>query len=158
MGSEAAVALIPRSESTLWVDQAGSAATMWLHKVPMPSMVVSITSPGWRNSGGVRAKPTPAGVPVAMMSPGSSVRGRPLGDDRRDIEKHVRRRVFLLDGAIHREAQGERLRIGNLIRRHDDWSHWTGAVQALAEEPLDAGTILDVARAEVVDDGVAEDV
>ena len=31
-------------------------------------------SPAFMNSGGVRAWPTPAGVPVEMMSPGSSVR------------------------------------------------------------------------------------
>ena len=39
----------------------------------MRSMSTSITSPGLRYTGGFRAKPTPAGVPVAMTSPGSSV-------------------------------------------------------------------------------------
>ena len=31
------------------------------------------TSPGWRKTGGLRAKPTPGGVPVKNMSPGESV-------------------------------------------------------------------------------------
>ena len=48
-------------------------ATILLRSAPMASIADSITSPGWRYSGGVRPWPTPAGVPVAMMSPGSSV-------------------------------------------------------------------------------------
>src|SRR5829696_1009311 len=39
----------------------------------MPSISTSISSPGLRNTGGLRAKPTPGGVPVAITSPGSSV-------------------------------------------------------------------------------------
>jgi hypothetical protein len=33
----------------------------------------STTSPSFNSTGGWRLNPTPAGVPVAMMSPGSSV-------------------------------------------------------------------------------------
>src|SRR5690606_37874715 len=40
---------------------------------PSPWMVTFTTSPAFMNSGGLRAKPTPDGVPVAMISPGSSV-------------------------------------------------------------------------------------
>lgn len=39
----------------------------------MPSTSTSQTSPGFMKSGGLRATPTPAGVPVTMTSPGSSV-------------------------------------------------------------------------------------
>src|SRR2546426_3322716 len=39
---------------------------------PMPSISISTTSPTLRYSGGVRAKPTPAGVPVMITSPGHS--------------------------------------------------------------------------------------
>lgn len=46
---------------------------MVLPMMPTPVISVSITSPALRSSGGLRAKPTPAGVPDAMMSPGSSV-------------------------------------------------------------------------------------
>jgi len=44
-----------------------------LRITPMPSTSVSSKSPSFMNSGGVRAKPTPSGVPVEMTSPGSSV-------------------------------------------------------------------------------------
>src|ERR1044071_1072759 len=48
-------------------------ATISTCRRPMPSMSPSTLSPGLRNTGGTRAKPTPEGVPVLMMSPGSSV-------------------------------------------------------------------------------------
>ena len=44
-----------------------------LRNMPMFSISLSRMSPGCKNSGGVRAKPTPLGVPVAMMSPARSV-------------------------------------------------------------------------------------
>ena len=52
--------------------QAGDATTV-LRSVPIPSISDSMTSPGCRYSGGVRAKPTPSGVPVAISMPGSRV-------------------------------------------------------------------------------------
>src|SRR3546814_9574047 len=48
-------------------------ATTGLRRVPIFSISHSTTSPGHRNSCGSRPAPTPAGVPVAMISPGSSV-------------------------------------------------------------------------------------
>ena len=39
----------------------------------MGSIVISTTSPGQRNFGGLKPIPTPSGVPVAMISPGSNV-------------------------------------------------------------------------------------
>ena len=50
-----------------------SSATTRLRIVPTPSTVTSITSPGWSQTGGFLAKPTPPGVPVAMTSPGRSL-------------------------------------------------------------------------------------
>ena len=44
-----------------------------LTSTPTPSMSISQVSPPFMNTGGLRAKPTPDGVPVMMMSPGSSV-------------------------------------------------------------------------------------
>src|SRR5581483_1328078 len=41
--------------------------------VPRPVIVTATVSPALRNHGGLRAKPTPLGVPVAITSPGSSV-------------------------------------------------------------------------------------
>src|ERR1041385_3099195 len=48
-------------------------ATTSTSNVPLPSISPSTLSPGLRNTGGTRAKPTPEGVPVLMISPGSSV-------------------------------------------------------------------------------------
>jgi len=47
--------------------------TTGLCSTPSRSISTSTLSPGWRNTGGLRAKPTPGGVPVKMRSPGSSV-------------------------------------------------------------------------------------
>ena len=44
--------------------------------VPIPSTWQRTRSPGWRKTGGSRKTPTPAGVPVAMRSPGSRVTWR----------------------------------------------------------------------------------
>ena len=38
----------------------------------MPEISTSTLSPPFIQSGGLRPMPTPSGVPVAMMSPGSS--------------------------------------------------------------------------------------
>ena len=49
-------------------------ATMSTCRIPMPSTSPSTLSPGFKNTGGTRAKPTPDGVPVLIMSPGSNVK------------------------------------------------------------------------------------
>src|SRR5262249_22292303 len=49
-----------------------TATTAW-RRLPMCCTRPSITSPGHTHSCGLRPAPTPSGVPVAMMSPGSSV-------------------------------------------------------------------------------------
>src|ERR1700754_2659528 len=48
-------------------------ATMSTCRIPMLSTSPSTLSPGFKNTGGTRAKPTPDGVPVLIMSPGSNV-------------------------------------------------------------------------------------
>src|ERR1017187_8326960 len=50
----------------------GSAITGFTSS-PTPAILTVTSSPGLRYRGGWRAKPTPAGVPVAMMSPGSRI-------------------------------------------------------------------------------------
>lgn len=47
-----------------------ASALTGLRSRPTPSISTSQTSPGFMNTGGLRAKPTPAGVPLMMMSPG----------------------------------------------------------------------------------------
>ncbi len=46
--------------------------TIGVRSVPTPSTQLRRTSPGFKNIGGLRAAPTPEGVPVKMRSPGSS--------------------------------------------------------------------------------------
>ena len=48
-------------------------ATTGFRSVPKGGISTSTTSPGWRKTGGLRAKPTPAGVPVNSRSPAASV-------------------------------------------------------------------------------------
>jgi hypothetical protein len=52
-----------------------------LRMVPTSSTVTSMTSPGSIHTGGVRAKPTPPGVPVAITSPGA----RRVNDEKNSI-------------------------------------------------------------------------
>ena len=47
-----------------------------LRSVPRPSISTSTTSPFFNHTGGLRAMPTPGGVPVKIRSPGSSVKIR----------------------------------------------------------------------------------
>ena len=48
-------------------------ATTGFVSVPTPSYVHVMRSPAFSRIGGVRAEPTPGGVPVAMTSPGRNV-------------------------------------------------------------------------------------
>jgi len=47
-----------------------ASSTTGFESTPRPSISTSQTSPAFMNIGGLRAKPTPAGVPEMMMSPG----------------------------------------------------------------------------------------
>src|SRR6185312_7367742 len=49
------------------------AATVWFLSSPIRSIFATICSPGFSQRFGVRPSPTPAGVPVLIMSPGSRV-------------------------------------------------------------------------------------
>ena len=51
-----------------------TARTTGFVSVPIPSYVQTDTSPGLKKIGGFLAEPTPAGLPVAITSPGRSVR------------------------------------------------------------------------------------
>src|SRR5450755_5072748 len=60
-----------------------------LRNTPMCSISTSMTSPSVRKTGGSIAKPTPSGVPVAMISPGSSVMPLDNSAMMRGIEKII---------------------------------------------------------------------
>src|ERR1700726_2301823 len=50
-----------------------TSATIGFDSVPMPSIVTSTTSPGFIQTGGFLAAPTPPGVPITSTSPASRV-------------------------------------------------------------------------------------
>ena len=53
---------------------AAQPAATGFERTPIPSTSTSTTSPGRSETRGSRAQPTPAGVPVRIRSPGSSVK------------------------------------------------------------------------------------
>ena len=133
------------------------AATTRFRRTPIPSTSVSITSPTWSHSCGVRPMPTPSGVPVEMMSPGSSVQPQREHLDRLvDREDHVGGVAVLLLDTVDAKLDRFALRVAEFVGRDDDRPHRAEGVEALALEELHVRA-LQVARADVVDHGVAED-
>ena len=123
---------------------------------PTPSISIVISSPGFSQTGGSRNAPTPAGVPVMIRSPGSSVIACETNDDDLgDAEDHVRGVRVLHHLAVQDRADRQRLRIGNLARRHELADRQEG-VERLAAHPLAVGE-LEVAPGDVVRDDVALD-
>ena len=130
--------------------------TTLLARMPMPSTSASMRSPARRKL--PVAAPTPSGVPVAMMSPGQERHAlREHLDALRDGEDHLGGVARLPRLPVHAERDGERLRVGDLVGRHEHGPHRAEGVERLALEPLPVA-LLEVARRHVVDDGVAEDV
>src|SRR5262249_6267935 len=75
----------------------------------------------------------------------------------RDAEEHLRGRRVLHHLAVHPSAKRERLRVGDLLRSHDDGTYRAKRVEALAARPLTLRE-LNVPRGDVVADRVAEHV
>src|SRR5215472_9735793 len=70
---EAKVAANVAAEAAAGTDGRHFSAITGFRSSPRPSTRTTTTSPGLSQRGGFFEKPTPAGVPVEMMSPGSSV-------------------------------------------------------------------------------------
>ena len=68
--NRAATGPVPAAPKTL------QRRTTGFRSVPRPSISTSTMSPGWSQTGGFRAIPTPGGVPVKIRSPGSRVKIR----------------------------------------------------------------------------------
>ena len=114
------------------------------------------------------ALPTPAGVPVEMMSPGSSVHdvGDELDDGGHGEDLLAGAGVLMqlaVDGELHRQL----LRIGDGVGRGDAGPHRAEAVVPFAVQPVEeavlvpllaAGIRAELAVGNVVDDRVAGDV
>lgn len=71
MGSDGALLGMQARRLHACAGQAAALSTFF--SVPMPLTSISITSPAFMNTGGLRPTPTPAGVPVSRMSPGWKV-------------------------------------------------------------------------------------
>ena len=112
----------------------------------------------FQNCGGFCALPTPAGVPVKMISPGIQREGaREMGDQEAHAEYHVGGRAVLLLDAINRRHDAQILRVGDLIGGDDDGTERTEGIESLRPRPLFVAR-LQVARRDIVGDCVAEDV
>src|SRR5437867_12485873 len=104
-----------------------------LRSTPTLSISTSTTSPAFRNSGGVRAKPTPAGVPVMMRSPDHSSQPAKISAMSRGILKTM-----------------------NFVRESDPRPHRQVRVEVLSLEPLTAVPPLHIADRDIVRAGVPE--
>ena len=125
-------------------------------RTPMPSISMRTTSPCLRYRGGSKPMPTPAGVPVAMMSPVLQRHpGRDRRDDRRDVEDQQAGIGALADIAVD-EAADRRVGDVDLVLAHGKRPHRTEGVLRLGDQPL-AVAALQIARGDVVDDGIAPD-
>ena len=128
-----------------------------LVNAPRPSTSTVTSSPSFNRTLGSRNTPTPAGVPVAIRSPGCSViRLAHVGDDLRHREDHLRSRGVLHRLAVEDAANLQRLRVFDLLARHQARSDRTEAVRGLAARPLSVGE-LQVASADVVETQITAD-
>ena len=127
-------------------------------RLPSQEIVTTTSSPGFRNTFGSRAKPTPPGVPVAITSPGFKViRELHVLDQPRHRVDHQRGGGRLHDLAVHFRGQLEHLRVRNLVAGHRGGTAGTGGVERLPHQPLRA-VQLQVAGRDVVQRHVAGDV
>ena len=124
---------------------------------PSPSTSQRTTSPSSRKRGGSIAWPTPLGVPVRMRSPGSSVIASAMKSTsargpkmRSDVRESWRSSPLTCVG----EAQV--LGVGDLVGGRDPRAPGAERVGALRARPLRLA-LLQVARGDVVGDGVAGD-
>ena len=119
---------------------------------------MTISSPSASQTRGSRTLPTPSGVPVETMSPGSSVISRERWESRlRDAEDQVGGRGLLHLLAVERQRDPDRVVRPGLVGRDQRRPAGGGAVEDLAGHPLRGGE-LQVAGGEVVEQRVAGDV
>ena len=79
-------------------------------------MSTSVTSPGRSQRGGVRAIPTPCGVPVAITSPALEGHHRTqLGDKSGDVEDHVPVLALWSVSPLTPATDAQIVRVGDLV-------------------------------------------
>ncbi len=122
-------------------------------------MLARISSPGFRNTRGLRAMPTPGGVPVVMTSPGSKRHEfADIGDQCGDPENHPRGRAGLHPRAVQIERQIETLRVGDLIGGDQPGPQRSERIVALGLDPFARTAFLQTPLGDVVADRVARDI
>ena len=121
-------------------------------------MVMVTVSPGLSQRLGLRPRPTPGGVPVETMSPGSrGVMEERYSIELRNFEDEFAGVGVLQDFAVDGKADVESVGIGDFVGGDDGGTERAESGEALAHRPLGAGE-LDVAGTDIVDDRVAVDV
>ena len=124
----------------------------------MPSISTTITGAVVEEDRGIAEYPDAGwrsgGDDVARLE---RERLRAVADDLGDREEHLRCAGVLADLAIDGAADAQPLRIADLVGGHEDRAHRAERVERLAADPLTVAE-LQVARRDVVQAGVAEDV
>ena len=150
-----------RTSRILFVQAASAVAvassTIGLRRIPMPSISSSQMSPAFMKTGGLRAAPTPAGVPVMMRSPGSSVIAADERDQRRDVEDQIGGGGALHDAAVEPHLDFQAMRAGRqFVGADENRAERPGIVEILADRPLRRAE-LKVADRSVVEDRIGAD-
>jgi hypothetical protein len=108
--------------------------------VPMPSMVVSSTSPACRNVGGWAQMPVPAGVPVKTTSPGNRGQMAEILDSRSGtVKTRVGRGAVLDSHPVDLAPEADTVGVGQLIGRDQPRADGAVATVGLAQRELAGG-------------------
>ena len=122
----------------------------------MPPISMRTTSPPLRYFGGSKPTPTPAGVPVAITSPGCSVMPADSVSMILGMSKINKPRIRALPELAVDGATDRRVADVDLVARDRKGAHGAEGVLRFADEPL-AIARLQVARGHVIDDRVTPD-
>ncbi len=110
-----------------------SSSTTVFRRIPIELISISNMSPAFIQSGGLRVKPTPAGVPVAITSPGFNTDHELKYEIKNGMSK-IKSPVDALcnDLAVQLAGERERCRIGNLVGRDEPRSERAAVMEVLA--------------------------
>ncbi len=134
--------------------------TTGFRNTPIRSISTSTTSPACKNTGGLRAAPTPGGVPVKITSPGASVHTSETYDtSSSDGEDELDGAGVLHGAAVDAEADSQVANVTGFVGGNELGPERREGVERFAQQPLAAGlSLLPVAGRDIVAAGVARDV
>ena len=98
----------------------------------------STRSPGFKYCGGCIPRPTPAGVPVLITSPGSKAILTYVAHDGWDVEDHICSIAVLPELVVHFQPHHQAAGFGYLIASGKKRAEWSKRIRALALDPLAA--------------------